>query len=96
MQSAIIRDKHDLDDTLQLSLTHKELAALVSGLICLDMIMPEFEDVTRGIMDKFEQLTTFQDFFSTRTPPGWEGPPMFGDLEDGEEPPEPDDTGGVE
>lgn len=59
---SIMQEKDDPDDTLQLALTHRELAAVAFGNLILNRFMPEFGGVLYKLQTKLRELATAQDF----------------------------------
>jgi hypothetical protein len=59
---SIMQEKHDHDHTMQLAVTHRELAAIAFGNVLLNQLMPEFGGVVLELQMKLRELADAQDF----------------------------------
>jgi hypothetical protein len=62
MSVALQHVKHDPEDTLNMALTHREVALLVTGLLLVEAMMPEFGEWADALFARLRELSDFQEF----------------------------------
>lgn len=69
MHGAIKSEPNDPEDTLQLALTHRDLAMFLGGAVLIGTIFPEFEDEVKEMMTKLQEITGAQEFLPEHRAP---------------------------